>query len=88
MPVGALSIAAALEARGHAVTLANYSKEGVRSAAATSVHQTGGRRHFGLHAQRTDSFRLAAEIRKTASENPHRGGRAPRRVFGEEILPG
>lgn len=87
MPVGALSIAAALEARGHAVTLANYSKEGVRSAAAhiQSIKPEVVGISVYTH-NRTDSFRLAAEIRKRLPKTLIVAGGPHAAFLGEEIL--
>ena len=87
MPVGALSIAASLEARGHEIVLANYSKEGVRSAAAHI--QSLKPEAVGLSVythNRTDSFRLAAEIRKRLPKTLIVAGGPHAAFLGEEIL--
>ncbi len=87
MPVGALSIAAVLEARGHDVTLANYSKEGVRSAAAhiQSVKPDAVGLSVYTH-NRTDSLRLAAEIKRRLPKTVVIAGGPHASFLGEEIL--
>ena len=87
MPVGALSIAAFLEARGHDIVLANYSKEGVRSAA-THIHSIGPDM-VGLSVythNRTDSFRLAREIRKRLPKTLIVAGGPHAACLGGEVL--
>ncbi|HSV97718.1 MAG TPA: cobalamin-dependent protein [Spirochaetota bacterium] len=87
MPVGAVSIAAALEARGHDVTLANYSREGVRSAAAhiQSIKPDAVGLSVCTH-NRTDSLRLAVEIKKRLPKTIIIAGGPHAAFLGEEIL--
>ncbi len=87
MPVGALSIAAALEARGFDVTLANYSKEGVapRPPTIQSLKPEAVGLSVNTH-NRTDSFRLAAEIRKRLPKTLIVAGGPHAAFLGEEIL--
>jgi radical SAM superfamily enzyme YgiQ (UPF0313 family) len=87
MPVGAVSIAAALEERGFDVTLANYSKDGVRSAAARIQAMKPDAVGLSVYTHnRTDSLRLAVAIKKRLPKTLIIAGGPHASFLGEEIL--